>query len=153
MLADLLGAEVPTVLVRLGDERGPFALVIGDIFLGEERVVLPCFRGLGVTFFGASPFESLVGLALAFLPLADLGVFPDAEGRKVFDLVGLFDGRPRFGLPGVGSACPLPSPFESLIGLASVFILLAGLGDFAAREGLPTLDLAGLCDGRVFALP
>lgn len=98
VLADL-GAELPVVLIRPWDDR-PFTPEMGDLFLGEERVILLCFGGLGIAFFWVllSPFESLVGLGLAFLPLAVLGVFP---GRRVFDLVGLCDGRPRFGVFGV----------------------------------------------------
>lgn len=98
MLADL-GAELPVVFIRPWDDR-PFTPVMGDLFLGEDIVILSCFGGLGVAFVWAlpSPFESLVGLGLAFLPLAVPGVFP---GRRAFDLVGLCDGRPRFGVLGV----------------------------------------------------
>lgn len=149
MLSDLLSVEPPAVLAMPWDERRLFALLIGDLFSGEVRVVLSCFGGLGIAFLRASPFESLVGLALAFLPLAVIGVFPGAERCRVFDLGGLFDGRPRFGELGVvASSSALPSLLESLVGLASAFILLAGLGDFA---GLPTFDLVGLCDGCAFA--
>lgn len=59
--------------------------------------------------------------------------------------------RSCFGTLGFAFPGALPSPFESLVGLASAFILLAGLGDFATRERFKALALVGLGDSCVFA--
>lgn len=85
-----------------------------------------------------------------------LGDFAAREGLPTLDLAEPRDSRIFAAVRGdaLGVAFPgaLPSPVDSLFGLASVFILLAGLGGFALRERFKTLDVVGLGDGCVFAL-